>query len=282
MAYPIIDTLTGRFVMDNGNLLPVGDPAARILLEPCDRTMYYEVIRLVDKVPLFWEEHYDRLCLSVRPPVEIPRGLYADCLELVRANGIAAANLRLVLLENRAVIHLTESAYPSPELFSRGVVTGILDWERENPNIKSIRSDYKAAVAARFAQSGPFGRCYELLLADRQGYLTEGSRSNLFFIQGSTVLSAGDDRILKGVTRRHVLEAIDQAGGQLKTGLLTLEDIRSGGCDAAFLSSSPFDILPIRTIEDVQLDSAENSLLIAINAAYNEAVKRYVAARKIQ
>lgn len=279
MAYPIIDDLAGVFVMDSGALLTADSPAADRLRLPTDRTMFYEVIRVVRGIPLFWEEHMARLQQSVQVPVSIPDTLYADCRRLIAANSLAAANLRLVLLENQAVIHLTPSNYPPLTLFKQGVPTGILDWERENPNVKIIRSDYKAAIAARYAQPGPFGRYYELLLADRHGFLTEGSRSNLFFIRGNQVLSAPDSRILKGITRKHILEAIGAAGGQLTEGQLTLAEIRQGACDAAFLSSSPFDILPIRAIEDFELASAAHPLLQRIDTAYRAIVESYIKAK---
>lgn len=282
MAYPIIDDLAGTRVMDRGRLLDADSSEAAELFAPTDRTMFYEFIRIVRGVPLFWEDHMARLSLSVRPPVTIPDSLYADSLRLISANGLDTANLRVVLLEGQTVIHLTPSNFPSPELFEQGVPTGILAWERESPNIKLIRSDYKAAIAERFARPGPFGRCYELLLADRQGFLTEGSRSNLFFIRGSQVLTAPDSRILKGITRKHILEAIAQAGGELTIAMLTLDDIRGDGCDAAFLSSSPFDILPVSAIEDFRLPSAANPLLRRIDAAYRAMVADYVAEKTSQ
>lgn len=282
MPYPIIDDLAGAWVIDRGSLLQADSPAAAGLFLPTGSRMFYEVIRVVRGIPLFWEDHLARLCLSAGGSMDIPSSLYADSRRLIDANGLAEVNLRIVLLAGQAVLHLTPSAYPSPELFRTGVPAGILAWERENPNVKLVRSDYKAAVAARFAEPGPFGRYYELLLADRQGYLTEGSRSNLFFIRQNQVLTAPDDRILKGITRRHILAAIASAGCGLAEELTTLAEIRRDSCDAAFLSSSPFDILPLSSIEDVKLRSAENQLLQKIDQAYRLIVGHYIRQRSGQ
>ncbi len=71
----------------------------------------------------------------------------------------------------------------------------IIDWERDNPNVKIIKADYKEAVADGFARNNKFGRPFELLLADQKGLLTEGSRSNLFFIRDNQVITAPDERI---------------------------------------------------------------------------------------
>ena len=279
MSYPIIDELTGTYVIDRGRLIPADGPDAAELILPTGRKMFYEVIRVVRGIPLFWEDHLTRLRLSVGSSMNVPESLYDDSRRLIAANGISVANLRVVLMDGQAVLHLTPSAYPSPDQFRDGVPVGVLDWERESPNIKLIHSGYKAAMAARYAQTGPFGRYYELLLADQQGYLTEGSRSNLFFIRGDQVLTAPDDRILKGITRKHILEAITAAGGELVEEMLTLDDIRRDSCDAAFLSSSPFDILPIRAIEEVGLKSAQNAIVQKIDRAYRHYVDRYISDR---
>ena len=58
--------------------------------------------------------------------------------------------------------------------------------------------------------------------------------------------------------------------------MFTVDVVRQGHCDAAFLSSSPFDMLPIRTIEDLELNSAENPLFHRINAAYQDIVDQYI------
>jgi len=197
VAYPIIDILAGPVVSIQGQLLPADAPAARDCLQPCDDKMFYEVIRVTQGVPLFWEDHLARLKQSIRGERDIPAGLYAESLDLIRACGLSEVNLRLVLTQRLRVLHLIPSYYPDIRLIEQGAPTGILVWEREDPNTKIIRTDYKDAVAARFAQPGPYGPFFELLLADKLGCLTEGSRSNLFFIRDGVVLSAPDDRILK-------------------------------------------------------------------------------------
>lgn len=143
--------------------------------------MFYEVIRVVEQTPLFWEDHLERLRVSIAGQFAIPGNLYQDSLALIKTNQIEQSNLRLVLTEQYTILHQIPSYYPSSEQMRQGVPTGILNWERENPNVKVINSDYKVAVAARFTAGGPYGPLFELLLADHNGELTEGSRSNLFF-----------------------------------------------------------------------------------------------------
>lgn len=282
MAYPMIDGLIGPWIMLDRQLLSPQSAEARICFEPTDERMFYEVIRVEEKTPLFWEDHFSRLEKSISDRFAIPADLYQDSLRLIAANNLNQVNLRLVLTSQHVVIHQIPSYYPSAEQMKQGVATGILNWERQDPNVKEINSDYKTAVATRFAAGGPFGSLFELLLADRRGELTEGSRSNLFFISGQQVYSAPDNRILKGITRHYVTSAIAEAGGQLVEKMVNFAAIQSGQIDAAFLSGSPIDLLPIAAIETVRLPSAENALFSRINQAYQQIVRDYLIAHQIK
>ncbi|MCK9253043.1 MAG: aminotransferase class IV [Clostridiales bacterium] len=280
MPYPIIDALTGHWIQMDGRMVAVDAPEADALRQPHGETMFYEVIRVVQGVPLFLEDHLERMRRSIAGAFPMPSNLPDESRALIAKNAIPDVNLRLVVTASRRVLHLTASYYPDAATLAQGVVTGILAWEREDPNTKIIRADYKAAIAARFAQEGPFGPCFELLLADRQGDLTEGSRSNLFFIRDRDVISAPDERILLGITRRHVRDAIASAGLHLVTGLFSLDDIRQGRIRTAFLSSSPFDLLPIRAVEDIALDSGRDPAFLALNQAYQQIVADYIASHR--
>jgi branched-chain amino acid aminotransferase len=276
LPYPMIDELDGRWLLADGQLLPADGLAAAAYFVPSDIQMFYEVIRITQSIPLFWEDHLARLVASVDGRLPIPDSLCEESRRLIQANGVTESNLRIVLSAEGYVIHQTPSYYPSDNARHHGVPTGILHWERQKPNTKAILADYKAAVAGRFAQPGPFGRYFELLLADHEGYLTEGSRSNLFFIQQHQVLSAPDDRILKGITRKYILVAVAMANLTLRDSLLNINEIQNGSCDAAFLTGSPIDILPIRSIEGIELASGDNPDLIRISQAYNQIVDAYI------
>ncbi len=278
MAYPIIDEMAGSWISVRGRLQQSDDPAVAGLFLPSDSIMYYEVIRVVRGIPLFFEDHMERLKNSVHGtlPVPVPDALAAECRQLIAANKIFNVNLRLVLTAGLWVLHLMPSYYPSKEMMEQGVPTGLLAWERENPNTKIIHSGYKAAVADRFAHPGPYGRYFELLLADQKGYLTEGSRSNLFFVKAGRIISAPDSRILKGITRQYIKQAIAAAGSSLSDGLFTFEEIRRGACEAAFLTGSPIDLLPVSSIEDHLLHSAEHPLVKKISACYQQIVDQYI------
>ncbi len=276
MSYPMIDETAGDLLVADGRLYHREDVAAGRFFAPIDAVIFYEVIRVHDGVPLFWEDHLERLRHSVAGAFAVESTLlWQESLQLIMAEGRSRCNLRLVVTERHRVIHLSPYYYPQEETIRRGAACGLLAWERENPQIKTVRADYKEAVAAAFAKNRPWGRPFEILLADRAGRLTEGSRSNLFFVDGERVYGAPDARVLLGITRRHVQRAIAAAGFQLREKLFTMEQIAAGAVTAGFLTASPIDVMPIARIDAVPLD-AGNRMVHAIRARYLEILADYV------
>ncbi len=276
MAYPIIDETAGALLIADGRLYHVDDGDARPFFLPTDETMYYEVIRVHRGVPLFWEDHADRLLRSVADafPLDLSR-LRAEADRLLVAEGARQCNIRVVLTARHAVLHLSPYYYPSGTMIEEGVPCGLLSWERETPQVKTVREDYKRAVAAAFDKEGPEHRPFEVLLENRSGRLTEGSRSNLFFVRDHTIYSAPDDCILLGITRRHVQRAVAEAGYALETRTFSMAELRAGAAAAAFLTGSPIDVLPIARIESLPLD-AGNDVVRTVRERYLAILDEYV------
>ncbi len=281
MAYPLIDALAGHYVLVDGQLLEISAAAVWQLQQPTEAKMFYEVIRVTRSVPLFFAEHEKRLARSLAGAIQLPDDLLAQSRRLLQANQLDEVNLRIVLTEKNTVLHLAPSYYPDRKAVEQGVLTGVLNWQRPDPQIKVIDPAYKQAVEAAFAQSGPFGPYTELLLANRQGKLTEGSRSNLFFIKGAEVISAPDEYVLLGITRQHVEKAIRQAGLRLSYALYSLAELQEAGISSAFISGSPIDVLPVLAIDGYKLTSAQDPAWQRLYAAYMELVADYIRQQQI-
>ncbi len=276
MPYPMIDETAGQLLVADGRLYRREDSKAGRFFTPSAETMYYEVIRVRNRVPLFWEDHIERLQRSVAQAFAVcPAVLRQEALQLIAAEGKDDCNVRIVLTTRHRVIHLSPYYYPHDEMIASGVACGLLAWERENPQVKTVRADYKHAVAAALAKSHPWGRPFEVLLVDRAARLTEGSRANLFFVAGDCVYGAPDARILLGITRRHVQRAIAAAGYRLQDQLFTMAEIAAGAVTAGFLTASPIDVLPIARIGDVELE-VDNRVVRAIRARYLTLLDDYV------
>ena len=213
----------------------------------------YEVIRLTDGEPKFLEDHYERLgrslaAIGMLTPFTIDelRGSIAD---LVQESGIRDHNIRVeVDVSGYASMHLNPTHYPDSEMYRTGVKAGLFRGERTNPNVKMMDLKLRDATDAAMKRDG----LYEVLLVDREGFITEGSRSNVFFIKNGEVFTAPPDKVLLGVTRAKIIELIRGMGVVLQEESVAVDSISA--YDAAFISGTSPAVMPIACIGDVTYD----------------------------
>lgn len=285
MAYPMLENALFDTYWLDGNLISSESEKASSLKEPVSDITYYETVRIKHGVMLYLEDHLKRLEGSVKAKEnfsvnksEIASQLreYLEMMRLGRYEG----NIRIVLTKNHRLYHICEANIPGEDIFRKGIATTVINWERVEPNVKVFRGDYKRAVAEGFSRTTQFGKPYEVLLSDNNDKLTEGSKSNFFAIVDGTVYSADDCVILIGITRNRVLEALNSAGAKFEIGTFSLKELsefKDEGRDVAlFVSSTPFDILPISSVDDVKFDSVNNAVLRRISDIYLEETEKYI------
>ena len=280
MAYPLMEHPAGdRFFFD-GAFYDVRSDKAEELSKPTDDRTYYETVRIKRGVLLFLEDHLSRLTKSVAGLEDFPvdtNDISDKAYFFLKEIGFKAdGNIRIVLTKEHLLIHLVTVNVPDKEKFEKGINTCLLQWERQTPNLKIFRGDYKNTVNEKFKTENAHGKPFELVLSDNEGKLYEGSMSNLFVIMDGKVYSAPDDKILIGITRRRVIEALKRSGLELHTGTFTMDELVKGNA-AIFVSSTPFDILPVTYIDDHTFDSASDPLLNMISKAYAGYTEEYIA-----
>lgn len=284
MAYPMLESPIGAFYYYDGQFVTADSEQANLLKNPTDEVTYYETLRVKQGVALFFEDHLNRLKKSVQGienfDVDIDDIQNKSNSFISEFDPDFDGSLRIVLTRNHLLIHACEANIPGAELFEQGINTLTLKWERVAPNIKVFRGDYKAAVAARFSEENAHGKPYELVLTDNEGRLYEGSKSNLFVIKDGIVYSAPDDKILLGITRNRVMRALEHSGAELKIGMFTLEQIIQDKNAAVFVSSTPFDILPVKYIDGYEFNFEGNELLRSIQQSYQRIADEYIASAK--
>jgi branched-chain amino acid aminotransferase len=281
LAYPLLEENIGRFVSVNGTIVESQGLAGLSLLSPVEEEAVYEVVRVMDGVPLFWEDHQARLTTSLAsaglPPVD-PKSLAREAGALLAALSLTDGNLRIVVTETGRVLHRRRHFYPPEETYSSGVPVGTMAWDRILPGQKAVRSDFKIAVAEKLSQEGPFGRYFETLLVSSSGKVTEGSRSNVFFLdhRTKTLRTAPDADILLGVTRRHVLEAVRRVGLAVHFESVAAVDVISGLYKSIFLTGTSIGVLPVSSVEEAALDSTQEDSIARIRTEYDRLVHEYI------
>jgi branched-chain amino acid aminotransferase len=267
---------SSRFLILDGEILPVED--VDIFERIRNDEAVYEVVRVVEGVPLFLEEHMERMRQSgdaAGIPIRKEDGqVFAEISTLVERNQCAETNAKLVCAcvegKEAFLTYFIPTENPGPEGLSKGVHTILLHAERKDPHVKRLSSSFRDRLRDAMKEAA----AYETLLVDKNGFLTEGARSNLFFVRRGRLCTPPSEGVLLGVTRRHVVGICRESGIDIREERLHQREIP--GIEAAFLTGTTVDVAPIATIEQFVLRSASHALVRRIVEKYREEVRAYV------
>ena len=269
--------IRGEYLIQNRSFMAVADFYAFDTA-----TIIYEVIRIINGVPLFLEDHLTRLqnsCAEMQVEVDWNRfDFQKEIQKLAHKNAIANGNvmLRLIHEDNKIVerLYFIPHTYPTAEMYEQGVEVGLLSAERIHPNAKVVQSDLRSLTNEYLAAHNKF----EVLLVDRSGKITEGSRSNFFFIHGNKLITAPLHTVLKGITLLKVLQIAAQLNIEVVYRQVAIDAL--GEYQAAFVTGTSPKILPVSKVGDQAFD-VKNALLHQLIKAYDETIDNYVHLHKL-
>lgn len=243
----------------------------------------YEVIRVINGVPLFLEDHLRRMFNSAElinhEIARFEKEIREDMKKLIRLNMVDRLNIKLLSAEAEGMgkvflVYNIESFYPPMEYYKEGIHTTLFNYERDNPNAKVLFSTFKEDVAKALKEKNAF----EALLVSKSGYIPEGSRSNMFFVKGEKVYTAPGKDVLIGITRKHIFNVCEKLNVKIIEETIHVEDLEK--LDGAFMSGTSVNVLPISTVDDIKLNSITNPVIIEINKAYMKAMEDYIEKNK--
>lgn len=250
----------------NGQFLPIEQ--ARI--SPLDRGFLfadgvYEVIPCYSGRPFRPEAHLQRLHQSLESigmPAPLSMSHWHHVIEnLITHNG--GGHCALYLQVTRGEAPVRDHAYPTdltptvlamcqplpvPDLSDldaieamRVITLGDLRWQRCDIKSIALLANVMARQAAREAD------CHEALFV-RDGYITEGSSSNVFIVRDEQLFTPPESQwILGGITRSIALEIAAQAHIPHTETMLTREDLHQA--DEVWLTTSTRGIVPVSSID---------------------------------
>lgn len=213
----------------------------------------YEVIRIFEGSPIFLKDNILRLDNSLKKSnikidvsqLDIPGKLQ----HFIELNHITEGNVKYVLHFNSSkpdeYIFQIPHAYPTEKDYQEGVPTITHEAVRENPEVKYINTDLRT-LANRLMKEC---HVYEILLVDREGYITEGSRSNVFFIKEKVLYTAPLQYVLPGTSRKRVFDICREHAIRIEEKRIDLHSLKD--YDAAFLTGTSPLILPINRINNI-------------------------------
>jgi branched-chain amino acid aminotransferase len=239
----------------------------------------YEVIRVDEGIFLFLEDHLRRLQHSVK---NINNFYTIDfkyiiniLLKLKVTNMLDSGNVKLLISFPRelkrdphVLAYQIIQSYPTEKQYREGIKVSLLGIEREKPNIKYINTSLQEKCRNEIANR----HVYEVLLVDKEGFVTEGSKSNVFFLREETLCTPPANRVLKGITREKIIGICKESGYPLTEDPIPANELHH--YKAAFISGTSPKVLPIAFIDAVSF-SAEHPLIAKIKARYESQIKSY-------
>lgn len=256
-----------NFFISDGNIKPVNE---FIISE--NEGGIYEVIRIVEGVPLFFEEHTGRFFGSAKlasKNVRFSKQEIKNMLQkLIQKNECAFGNV-LISCKTKLKMFFIPHNYPEADLYLKGVKTGILKAERTNPNAKVFQTNVRKKANELILKKDFF----EVLLEDHSGRITEGSRSNVFFVKNNKIYTPNSSSVLQGITREKtilLMNNLDIPYFECDVSSEQLSDY-----EAAFITGTSPKIIPVKSIETYFFDPG-NNLVQKLIEKYNLLIRDYV------
>jgi len=257
-----------KYFIFNGELKPVSD-----FVPSENEGGIYEVLRVVDGVPLFAEEHMDRFYASAALAGKAIRyekqKIISFIKELIDANDVTFGNI-LVSCKVNLKAYFIAHQYPKASWYNSGVKCGILHGERRNPHAKVFQTSVRQRADELISAKG----FYEVLLVDKYNRITEGSRSNVFFVKDNTVVTPPQNEVLLGITRQKTIQLATESGIICREENIFLNDIPD--FQAVFITGTSPKILPVSQIDNLMFD-AQNNVIQLLIRGYEKLTIKYIS-----
>lgn len=201
---------------------------------------------MIKGAPVFFLDHMERLAMSVqlqrKETLADVITLRRDIISLTRSDKNRETNLKIVFNYNNGVtnylIYFIEPVYPSEIQYRNGVKGILFSAERKDPESKVINHKLRSSIYHKLIAEGG----YEAILVNENGLITEGSRSNIFFLKDDTLVTAPDNVVLNGITRKHILEICNENQIKVKLTCVSVDEIND--YDAVFMTGTSPIVLP--------------------------------------
>ncbi|MBI4582432.1 MAG: aminotransferase class IV [Planctomycetes bacterium] len=257
----------------------------------------YETLRTYHGRPFLLDRHLDRLersmekiglaapCPRRELGEEVQRTVEAHwetygkipdlAVRLVVSRGEGHFGLDIALCPNP---HLLIYCYPVPVLAERcyqeGIALVISETRRNHPRALDpmVKSGNFLNNILAYRDAKKAG-AHEAILLTADGFVAEGTTSNLFMVKGGTVLTPEAVGILDGITRAMVLEEAAAAGIPAEEAAIAVEALLAA--DEAFITSSLRGLVPAARIHGLPVgDGRPGKITRRLMQLYEALVER--------
>jgi branched-chain amino acid aminotransferase len=245
---------------------------------------FYEVVRTRNGVPLFFDEHMKRLSNGIAtrydPVHDIAERVAAGFDGLVSSESFPEMNVRITVTftgrEYSLHICYIPSSYPTEKMIREGVRLIIFHAERFDPGVKILNSSLRMNVNSELQSR----QAYEALLVNREGLITEGSRSNVFLIrEDGTIVTPPDSMVLSGITRQKIIGLCRSESMKLMFGSVAETDLPR--YRSLFITGTSPMVLGVHSVEDHHFEAA-NPMTDKLRRLYEQLVDGSISSYKMR
>ena len=252
--------VNGEFVEDEQAKISVND------LSVLRGFGVFDFLRTYNGIPFHLEEHLHRLQRSARLiGLELPHPttrIKEIVQETLARNNKKESNIRLVVTGGlssdgitpgdnpQLLVMVTDVKQMPATWYSDGAKVITSHVERFMPGAKSI--NYIPAILCQ--NEARSQQAIEAVYVNRDGYMLEGTTSNLFAFIDDTLVTPPCNRVLPGITRQ---VALDLAGKEFPVVERYLHKDEVRLLDEVFISSSIREIVPIVAIDAIRIGNGQ-------------------------
>ena len=192
------------------------------------------------------------------------------CHDVLKANKLTEARIRLTTTAGEGdmvpnpdtctgvtvFIAAQKLVPPTPESYQRGYSAVLSAYRRNSrsPLSRLKSTSYLENFLAR--QEARAAGVNEVVILNEQGFVAEGSSTNIFLISGQTLLTPSlESGVLSGITREAVLELAQTMGITSLVRQVQLGELIKA--DEAFLTSSTIEIMPLTQLDNKPIGSGK-------------------------
>jgi branched-chain amino acid aminotransferase len=252
----------------NGKIIPIEEAKVSVMDIGLLRGYgVYDGIAGIAGKPFHFTEHWDRFIsgahtLNLNIPIT-EEGARKKIVELLEKNNHKKrANVRMILtggntiggieydFEKPTFYIVTEEWESLPkEYYEEGAKLITYPYLREMPECKTI--NYIRAVNLQNYRKEE--KAVEILYIN-DGEILECATSNIFLVKNGKLITPAEN-VLKGITRKVVLEITEASGMEVEKRIVREEELKTA--DEVFITSSFKDIVPIVKIDDFTIGNGQ-------------------------
>lgn len=249
------------FCFANGKIIPTESAT----IHPMDLAIIrgygiFDFLRTVNYVPLFLEHYLDRFIASAEKtfiPLEYSREELRQIIkDLIEKNDLKEGGLRLVLSGGVSENHFSPAKgtlfifaesliFPAQEKYETGIKLLSLEYVRSIAEIKTTNYAYPVWHSKQWKDAGAEDVIYHM-----DGEISESSRSNIFIIKDGLV-STPEKHVLRGITRKHVMDIV----GDVAVRPVYFEEMLEA--DEVFITSTTKVLLPVTQVDNHKIGTGK-------------------------